>query len=202
MKKLFLGILLICSLNFLYSQDIDTTLTDPKLAFHLSYYGNNIWNPGIKTGFEYLLKTNKKYIIRKSGETEIKRIKKGHYLLEGNLGFYWDPRSHVGAFTYYGVSWRRTRPRGFRFKVGLSPLGYYRSFLPDTYEVDDAGNVTEVSFPGNNYYAPVVTLGIGKDRRAKENRPVSWHLNINAMFLMPYNNAFVPLLHLELGFGI
>lgn len=99
MKKLIVVLLLIPSMTLLYGQEIGTKQTielptnfHERLEFSGAYYGNNLWNPGLKFGAEYLWKEKQK--IKKSKKNGTKTITKQR-ILTGDVGFYWDPRSHV-----------------------------------------------------------------------------------------------------------
>ena len=158
----------------------------------LAYHGNNLWNPGLKLGAEYGLidktKTNKKE----------KSITKTIHL-NGNLGFYIDPSSHTGIFSHYGFMFRRITQKGWHISLGVSPIGIFRSALPETYEVDFEGNVNRVSSPGRTYFSPTGSLGFGK---FKQNSGQGWFTQANIMLLSPYNNAFIPFLNIEAGYRI
>jgi hypothetical protein len=153
------------------------------------------WKKFVKTK----RKTNQK---TKRGKEKTK-VKTREFLLRGDLGFYWDPGSHVGLFTTYGIGYRKTGTKGFQFNLGANPLGYYRSFLPETYEVNDNGDVEKVFLPGRSYYAPSFTLGLGKKMKPDGflgNTFSAWYLNLNTILLYKYNANSLPLVFVEFGF--
>ncbi|MEM7367479.1 MAG: hypothetical protein AAF587_02690 [Bacteroidota bacterium] len=146
---------------------------------HLSYYGNNLWNPGLKVGLEKAISQDKTWV------------------LNSDLGFFHDPGTQLGLFHSYGILKRRTGSKGFHAQLGISPLSVYRSFLSETYEVSSSGAVERVRLPGRTYLAPVLTGGIGS--RWQKPPIEAWFLNLHGMILMPYNTFILPLLNVEVG---
>jgi hypothetical protein len=165
-----------------------------KLDYNASYYGNNLWNPGLKFGAEYVFHKN---VVEKAKKKKTK-TKTHLFLINGDLGFFWDPKDYTALFNYYGVTYRKINTKGFNYNFGLSPLGVFRSFLSETYEVKDDGSIQKVFLPGRFYYAPTFVMGIGKNR--KEKRINAWFLNVSAITLIKYNADFVPLINIEFGF--
>jgi len=119
--------------------------------------------------------------------------------LNGNLGFSTNffTTTDTGIFTNYGLTWRRTNKKGKQFSIEFNPLGYYRSFLPETYKVV-GDNVTKSFLPSRGYYAPSISAGIGKLR---ENKTLSGrYLNVNLMLRTPYNAGIAPFLSFQYGY--
>ncbi|EDP70833.1 hypothetical protein FBALC1_08738 [Flavobacteriales bacterium ALC-1] len=156
-----------------FSQDAKVTITSSDLSetsflerteFKVSYSGSIFWNNGINLGAEYLFKEYTKVKNRKRGL----RTNTHQFLLNGTLGFTtnFSTKTDTGIFTNYGITWRRTNKKGKQFSIAINPLGYYRSFLPETYKVT-GDNVEKVFLPGRGYYAPSLTIGIGKQRLVK-----------------------------------
>lgn len=163
--------------------------------FKVSYSGNIFWNNGLNFGAEYLLKENKKTKNRKRGQ----RTNTHQFLLNGNLGFItnFSSKTDTGIFTNYGVTWRRTNKKGKQFSIAFNPLGYYRSFLPETYKVN-GDNVEKVFLPGRGYYAPSISVGIGKQRKGKK---ISGRFfNVNLMLRTPFNAGTLPAINLQYGY--
>lgn len=173
---------------------IDSTHSFLEITeFKLGYFGNSLWNPGLSSGAEYLIREKVRIKERKRGNKTISN----QLLLNGNLGFYWDPRSHVGVFTNYGITWRRTNNKGKQISVEFNPLGYERSFLPETYEVKN-GEVDKVFLPGRSYYAPSLSLGFGRLRKGK--KLTASYFNINFKLLTPYNTGSLPQISFNYGY--
>jgi hypothetical protein len=81
--------------------------------------------------------------------------------------------------------------------MSFNPLGYYRSFLPETYEVK-GDEVTKVLFPGRSYYAPSFSIGLGKLRKGK--KLTGRYFNINLMYRTPYNAGTLPSISFQYGY--
>jgi len=187
-----------------HSQHLDHNTRETKLAensfldkteFKLGYSGSIIWNNGLNFGAEYLWKENRKTKDRKRGT----RTNTHQFLLNGNLGLTTNffSKTDTGAFTNYGMTWRRTNKKGKQFSIELNPLGYYRSFLPETFEVK-GDDVNKVFLPGRGYYAPSIAVGIGKLRANK--KLTGRYFNINLTYRTPYNAGTLPAFSLQYGY--
>ncbi len=182
-----------------YSQTPDSTSVFDTRTYVFSYFGNNLLKPGLKFETNIILKENTtiRTKARKSGKT-IDKSKTKQILFGGNIGFFWHPKSHIGVFNYYDFTYRIIKPKKNKYsKISIGP-GIYRSFYPETYEVDNNGNVNKVLFAGRTYFAPVFTFGTGKF--IKNSFIKSRTFTTNLMFLFDYNTGVVPLLNLELAF--
>lgn len=166
-----------------------------RTEFQASYFGNIFWNNGLNIGAEYLLIESIKVKNRKRGQ----RTNLHQFLINGNLGFTtnFSTETDTGIFTNYGITWRRTNKKGKQFSIAFSPLGYYRSFLPETYKVN-GDNVEKVSLPGRGYYAPSISVGIGKQRKGK--KLTGRFFNINLMLHTPYNAGTSPVINFQYGY--
>ena len=166
-----------------------------RTEFKVGYSGNLIWNNGLNFGAEYLWKEHEKIKERTRG----KRTNTHQFLLNGNLGFTTNfaTKTDTGLFTNFGVTWRRTNKKGKQFSIELNPLGYYRSFLPETYEVK-GDKVHKVFLPGRGYYAPSLSIGLGKLREGK--KLTGRYFNVNLMLRTPYNAGTLPSISLQYGY--
>lgn len=175
--------------------DLSTTSFLNRTEFIVAYSGNIFWNNGLNFGAEYLLVERKKVKNRKRGQ----RTNTHEFLINGILGVTtnFSSQTDTGMFTNYGIMWRRTNKKNKQFSIAFNPLGYYRSFLPETYEVTDA-NVEKVFLPGRGYYAPSLTVGIGKQR--KDKKITGRYFNVNLMLRTPYNAGTLPAINLQYGY--
>jgi hypothetical protein len=193
MNKLIL-ILIAFTTTSLFAQKDSISFFRDKLNYYGAYSGNNLINPGLNFGADYNLFLKEKQKQKKKKQKIIT-----HQLdFNGNIGFYWDPLNHWGIYTNYGISYLKTKTKGFQFHTGLNPLGYYRSFLPETYEVDENWEVEKVFLPGRSYYAPSFTLGFGHTRPDKFLN--AWSLKFKTLILTPYNGHTMPLFFVEYGY--
>lgn len=201
MKNTIIVLIILFSFKSGYSQTpVSTSVFDTK-TYTFSYFGNNLVKPGLKIGSNITL--TEKMITKnrtKKGEETIDRSRARQLLLGGNIGFFWHPKSHIGVFNYYEFTCRIIKLKEDKYsKISIGP-GIYRTFYPETYEVDNSGNVNQISLAGRTYFAPVITFGTGKfikDRFIKTRT-----FTTNLMFLFDYNTGIVPLLNFELGFTL
>ncbi|MEW7292073.1 hypothetical protein [Aquimarina sp. 2304DJ70-9] len=166
-----------------------------KTEFKIGYSGNIVWNNGLSFGAEYLWKEKVKIKEKKRRQKTITH----QFLFDGNLGVTTNfaTKTDTGIFTNYGLMWRRTNTKGKQFSIALNPLGYYRSFLPETYEVN-GDDVSKVFLPGRGYYAPSLSIGFGKQR--KDKKLTGRYFNINLMLRTPYNAGTSPSISLQYGY--
>lgn len=166
-----------------------------KTEFKIGYTGNIFWNNGLNLGAEYLWKENLKTKTTKRGL----RTNSHQWLFNGNLGVTtnFSSQTDTGIFTNFGITWRRTNKKGKQFSIEFNPLGYYRSMLPETYKVN-GDDVDKVFLPGRSYYAPSVSIGIGKQRKDKIRS--GSYFNINFRLRTPYNTGALPTFALQYGY--
>lgn len=193
MKKYSLIFLLIVPACLQVQSQIDNSSFLSRTEFKVGYYGNLLWENGLNIGAEYLWK--EKIKVKKRRQKTITH----QLLFNGSLGFStnFSNQTENGLSTYYGIIWRRTNPKRWQLNVELNPLGYYRSFLPETFEVKN-GEVSKVRFPGRSYYGPSFAIGLGRVR--KEKRLSGWYLNFNCTLRTPYNAGTLPTFSLQYGY--
>lgn len=143
----------------------------------LGYAGNNLWNPGISAGYH-------KPFASVSISWAAKSIA------------YWDPDSHGAVSGMIGLRWNKKRNDISGWSLGLFPLGIYRSFLPETWEVDGAGNLTRIRGAGNLYLNPSADLRFERSVYGKNG---SWYVGMSGSLLMGYNTYLLPLMFIEAG---
>jgi len=166
-----------------------------KTEFKIGFSGTIFWNNGITIGGEHLWKSIEKTKKRRGS----KRTNIHQFLFNNNLGFAtnFNSKTDTGAFTNIGMIWRRTNKKEKQFSIGLNPLGYYRSFLPETYKVDGE-NVDKVFLPGRGYYAPSLSVGIGRRRKGKVRSGSYFNITYSPRF--NYNGGTLPTFALQYGF--
>ncbi|SHG30566.1 hypothetical protein [Flagellimonas flava] len=180
------------------NQTANTQLSEyfwDRTEFKAGFVGTVFWSNGLSIGAEYLWKENEKTKTRKG----IVRTNTHQLLFNGNLGFVTNfaSKTDTGAYTNFGLIWRRTNKKGKQFSIELNPLGYYRSFLPETYEVN-GDSVDKVFLPGRGYYAPSLSVGIGKQRKGKVRSGSYFNINYSPRF--NYNAGTLPTFSLQYGF--
>ncbi|TYA71945.1 hypothetical protein [Seonamhaeicola marinus] len=195
MKKYCVILILICTISIHAQNQTNEHSFLNKAEFKVGYYGNLLWDNGLNSGIEYLWKEKVVVKAKKKGQ----KIIVHQFLFNGSLGYATNfaNKTDNGLHTYYGLIWRRTNPKRRQFHIEVNPLGYYRSFLKETFEVK-GDNVSKVKFPGRHYYAPSMAIGIGRQR--KEKRRSGWYLNFNYTLRMPYNTGVLPNFSLQYGY--
>lgn len=170
---------------------------DRAYIYSVSYHGNTIWNPGLNAGVEipraFATTTNKR-------EQTILKYK----FFQADAGFFADRRIEFALYANGGLTWRRQKDNKLFWQLGISPVGFYRSFLPNTYEFTDEGLVTgtveRLTLAGNFYFAPAISFQTGK---ISSSRPISnWFAEVNLITLMPYNTYIMPLVNVKVGYRL
>ncbi len=166
-----------------------------KTEFKVGYTGNFFWNNGLTIGAEYLWKEKLKAKERKRGN----RINTHQFLFNANLGFTanFSTKTDTGLFTNAGITWRRTNKKGKQFSIELNPIGYYRSFLPETYEVK-GDRAEKVFLAGRGFYAPSLSVGLGKRREGK--KLSGRYFNMNLLLRTPFNSGTIPSISFQYGY--
>ncbi len=166
-------------------------------VYSVSYHGNTLWNPGLNAGLE----------IPRSFETTPGRKDQTilkYRFLQADAGFFADRRIEFAVYANGGFSWRRQKEGKSFWQLGVSPLGFYRSFLPNTYEFTDQGLVTGTverrRFAGNFYFAPAISVQTGKISSSSPLK--NWFAEINLITLMPYNTYIMPLVNVKVGYRL
>lgn len=189
---------LLCVLSL--SAVAQRTPASREFSWHLGYLSNNAVYPGGNIGLEYGLfdwvKLKTKVVSGKGGQN----YTKVHQLIAAaNLGAVWHPRTSVSILNNYTIEYRKTTKRKMQYQVGLGP-GYFRSILPNVYEVDDQGEVQSSFLAGRGYFAPMVFIGFGRYRTGAR-KLQWWHLRIAQTSVVNYNAAVLPYLTAEVRLG-
>lgn len=163
------------------------------LPISVGYYGENGIHPGIKIGTSYSF-----YFWHGSRSTKFgKEYTRKELFLDYNLGFYSFPNNHTGYFTNVGMTFlsRGTFRKGFEFGLSFE-MGYLRrSNKFETYELTSDGQISEVSFAGNN--AMVLALS---PIFAKEIAHYKMRIFAKPSFqFLTYTHAWQPNASLEIG---
>lgn len=191
MEKWTLLFSLIYIINYQAQSQTGSSCFLDKTEFKVGYYGNLMWNNGLNLGAEYAWKEQQK----KKGQ----KIITHQLLLNGSLGFStnFSNQTESSLHTYYGLLWRRTSPKRWQLSTALNPLGYYRSILPETFDVK-GDEISKVKFPGRSYYAPSFAIGIGRLHKRKSLS--GWYLNFNFGLRAPYNAGRLPMFSTNFGY--
>lgn len=156
-----------------------------KVVLSASYFGNNIWNPGLQVSGHWYR------------EAQVHKKKTHYKFFEAGLAAYQDPGTSTNLLIQGGLGRIRTKRHHWFIKTALLPLGISHSFLPQTYAVSADGEVKKLSLAGRNYFAPGLEIASGKF--LKNGHPLSCGINVS--LLAPYNYFVVPLINLKLTYS-
>jgi len=171
-----------------YSVIAQERMTAEESTYTISYAGNNLWNPGADLAFDRIIGN------KESAASHRKNTRS--FIWRGNAGFYIDPGSHGAVYTQFGLGLRKMKSKS-SFTFYLSPVGLYRSFLTESYSVEET-DVTRVFLPGNLYVAPSAGVDIGRSLNRGEGDELM--VGIQMISLYPYNTYFMPLVNIRMGY--
>ncbi|MEL6652720.1 MAG: hypothetical protein AAFQ87_18110 [Bacteroidota bacterium] len=154
----------------------------PPTEWSLAYVGNNLWHPGLQAG----------YYHHGRGHRGVPRV------YQAQLGFFWDPQAQFNVFAFGGWHFRAEFDRFIdRINFRISPLGIFRSFYPEAFEVQADGSTKKLFLPGRWYYAPEAQIELSYKLKG----PLIDQLYIGPqlILLLPYDGRSLPLLNLQMG---
>lgn len=169
---------------------------DYKSSWQMGYYGDVIFHPGVKIGYEYALKNWTKTSIKKKGEV----LKYKTFNTGIDFMYYWHPKHHHGLIVSPALSYRRIKENGRFFQIKLN-LGLHRSLVDGTtYQVEKDGTVSKLGLAGQNTIYNSFSVGFGKDLSIKKEVPIRYYFDMGISGRFPYNHSY--LVGFNLGFGI
>ena len=161
---------------------------------NFSYYGEMITHTGMKISADFNIREWDK--IKSSKHDSSKTINKS-LLISPALGFFYHRRNQTGLFFIPEVKYKRQNPKGGFYEVGIG-IGYLRTFIPNTYEVNRSGEVNK-TVAGHNYFATNYFISFGKDLNIKKNLPIAYFLKPQFMYAVPNFPNGIGYFVLELG---
>lgn len=178
------------------AQSVEPEPVKQGINAHASMVGALIY-PGLRIGADY--KVFVKEITKSKRNGKVKVLNKSRFIT-ANLGFYYHKDYNVNIFLHGGYQLQRMRSTGW-FKTLEPQLGISRTFIDGTvYKISDASDVTTKKRAGHFYFAPALSLGIGKDFSVKnENKPFAIFTKLTLFTNMPYNNFIYVRLLGEIG---
>ncbi len=202
MRRVFILVVLLILSCVAFTQNPEKKECRFGSAFYgVSYFGYNLIKPGLEANINWII--NEVTAVRsktvESGKT-IKKLSTKQIIVNANIGFIWYPQSHFAIFNYYQATFKKIKRNSHRFTtVSIGP-GVYRSFYPETYKLNENGEVQKIFMAGRIYFSAVLSFGNGKIIKNKIFK--TRFINTNLMFLFDYNTGVVPLLSIEIGFKI
>ncbi len=163
-------------------------------SFSVAYYGEMITHPGMKVGVNYRLK---KWTKTKENKGGIQKQITKRYLLSPSIGFYYHKRYQTGVFLIPEIKYQRAHQKGRYIEMGLG-AGYLRTFIPNTYTVDDNGEVDNTS-AGYNYFATNLFFTFGHQLKVRNTGVTGYYIKPQFMYALPNFSRGVGYFALELG---
>jgi len=143
----------------------------------VSYVGEMITNPGAKISLNYTLKHWRS--ISKDGRGLAKTHIK-NYQLNFSGGFFYHKRYQTALFFLPEFEYHSANRKGRFWGVGAG-LGYMRTLIPNTFEVNENGEVNSVN-AGHNYGLASIYLTFGRDFYIAKNK--NWKYFIKPQYVM------------------
>lgn len=171
-------------------------LTIPLMAHHdppsisISYFGETITHPGFKLGLAFPVKS-----WTKAG----KEIDKAIYF-GASTGMFYHRRYQTGLFASPELSLKRKNVKGNTFATGVG-LGYLRTFIPNTYEINVNGDVQK-TIAGHDYLLSSIFVSFGKSIKSHRGRSLEYFVKPQFLYATPNFPNGVGYFALEIGINI
>lgn len=185
--------------HFAFSQTKNNTQThlfdSVTTPISVSYFGNMLFNPGLKIGAD-------KHLMLRYKEKEKRKKTKSIYKLcymQPSVSFFSDPKtlSAIMANVEFG---RRRFNTKLWYNEWSASLGYQQRINSGTtYISDSQGNIsTTKKGTSRGYFYPGISFGTGKIFNT-ENQPITGFFKTNVNLLTGYNAGIVPEISMEFG---
>ncbi len=201
MRKILLIFIILFSYKMTgHSQSSTGHLPELKV----SYFGNNLFRPGMSVGMAFPFSGKKKYIEkshRKNGQYILTKL---HYLKIGsNFSFYHHYKDHNGFLLNTELTWHRIKNKSFsthKYKhLELSVgLGYFRYQLFGTTFQQENDSFEKINGNGNAFM-PSLSLAWGKNIRAFKNVDMRYFIKPSVLFEIPYSSGIKINPAIEIG---
>ncbi len=176
------------------AQDLDFK----SVQLDLTYFGNEITNPGAAINFDwsFLHSESRRNVVHRR-EAEITNIRHNALNLNINLCSFYQKPTHTLASGTAGLSFKRISGRLFVYEIGAN-VGYARTFLNSNYEFTESENDYKFVIPGAFYLNYHYYLNFGRYFR----KPIilkGWTTGISALYLQNFNSKNIYLFNLKAG---
>lgn len=162
--------------------------------FSISYYGEFITHPGLKIGLDYEIKHWEKNRTRKKKES---LINQNSILLSPTIGFYSHRAYQTGLFILPEMCYNREKLNGNFFQAGIG-FGYMRTFLPDTYRLNELGEIEKIH-AGYNYFVSTGFVTFGRQIKAIKKLQLAVFTKPQVMYAAPNYLGGIFYFNLEIG---
>ncbi|MEZ5059018.1 MAG: hypothetical protein R2879_18445 [Saprospiraceae bacterium] len=159
-------------------------------SWSAGYFGEMISHPGIKVAAHFNLKSKEK--TRKE-----KKITKSIEWSPSIYGFY-HRRYQTGFILMPEITAKRINQKGNFWNLTLG-AGYLRTFIPNTYSIDEKGEIEKV-LAGQNQFVMSLSAGFGHRFQSKGLQNFSCHFQPQFIYALPGFPKGIGYLALNLGF--
>lgn len=164
-------------------------------AISFSYFGEMIKHPGIKINADFPIKEWDK---NKSAKEDYTKVFNKSIILSPALGMYYHKRYQTGLFIVPEIKYQRKNYMHSFLECGIG-LGYLRTFIPNTFEVDSNGEVKNGS-GGHDYLVTNYFITFGKDFIFNKPVPIAYYIKPQFMYAVPNFPTGIAYFALEIGF--
>jgi len=188
MKKISI-VVLIMGLSFNITAQNSSKTSKP---ITVSYWGANIFHPGLKIGTQHNFKIWSKTKERKKRGVVVKNKT---FFLKPELGFYNHKKNHTGVVLNadFGVEFSKSEKKFFfSYALGLGYLQHFNSGT--TYVLKDDNTISEKKMASKGYLMPTINFEYGEHYEH-----FSWFNKISIGSKVKYNTSFSVESFFELG---
>ena len=179
----------------------DTSYHAPAIS--LSYFGEQIFHPGIRIGYllhrKSLIKEKSVTYFLKGGQTFLKRkVKSASFLL--SLATYGHFQNHI-AFAPNAMYIRKTLYNNSIYRAHGFGIGTTTNlYLNATYSVNNQDQLKRNYLAGRSYFTIPLHFELGYDLEKQFQSSAQIFIRMGAQILSGYNAYILPVLHTELGY--
>lgn len=160
----------------------------------VSYIGETVTHPGAKLSLMYNLAQWNKVNKSKHG---LAKTRRRNTTLNVNFGGFYHKRYQTAIFFLPEIEFSQSNKKGWYWATGVG-AGYMRTIIPNTYEVQEDGSVSEVN-AGHNYGMASIYFAYGKDLYIQNQKRWRFFLKPQFALVLPSFPAVTGYFLLEAG---
>lgn len=171
---------------------------NPYLDYGVSFYSHYLLKPGFEFSVSKNIKNkNKEILYYKKKKSKLSKKNISTWLSINN-SYYFHPQNHSGVRLFTSIKRKLSYGNKLSFSYGFT-LGVLRSFLGETYEVTDAGEVKELKWYGRFYGTLGALLDISYPVSINNKYNFRPFLSSEIYSVFPYNNFISANFNTQLG---
>lgn len=189
-KKIVLAAMFFCAGISLKTQPLQEIYYNYGNTVNLSYFGEHLFHPGLRLGYEIPALHNKIVKPRKTSHS---------LMLHPGIGYYKHVYNHSALFLNMEAGYNILFFFGLEGRINLG-VGYLRTFLDgEVYEMKEDGTFKKVPLAGNNTFMPSLSLHLGYDFSRLTESKLGFFIKPSIFFQIPYNDFVLPQYSVEIG---